>query len=323
MSITISHTPAEGTLVEGDTKPHKDTIKAQGLRWSRQGFWYVRGSRDRHPDTGLIVRLADALRDAGAEVAVEVDVTPRPVAQVEADRAERAHDRADALDAKAGRLAERADAQWADYRQRADAIPLGQPMMPDHHSYGRDRNYRERMHALADRSMETATAAGRAAERAQAAEGNQRHRESGPTTERRINKLEAEHRQLGRKLGGHTRTVSKGTHGHTDIVETIGAATGASRDRYEARLTRVEEELAYWRQHLAQLVADGKHRVWTRDDFRPGDLVRASGRWHKVLRVNPKTLTVPTPYSWTDTIPYDAVSDRRAASDTDPQEPTS
>ena len=36
----------------------------------------------------------------------------------------------------------------------AEAIPFGQPMMPDHHTYGRDRNYRNRMSRTYDRAFE-------------------------------------------------------------------------------------------------------------------------------------------------------------------------
>lgn len=321
MSITISHTAAEGTLVTGDTRPHKDTIKTHGLRWSRNiEAWYVRNSRDRHPDTGRIERLTASLREVGVEVTVEVDATPRPVADREADRADRADSRTEALEAKAERLDQRADALYNDYRQRAERIPFGQPILADHHSANRDRRYRERMIRKADQSFETRTAAESAGERAEAAEANQRHRLNGATTERRIDKLEAEQRQLQRKLDGRRRTVSKGTDGQPDYIERSAAATGDNRERFTHRLAEVEDELRYWRQHLAHLVETGQHRVWGPGDFVPGDYVRASGRWHEVLRVNRKSLTVPTPYSWTDTVPYDSVSDRRPAASEQPEQ---
>ncbi|NKW20405.1 hypothetical protein GS940_23745 [Rhodococcus hoagii] len=41
----------------------------------------------------------------------------------------------------------------------------------------------------------------------------------------------------------------------------------------------------------------------------PGDLVKVCGQWRKVKRVNPKSVSVETGYSWTDTVKYDAITD--------------
>lgn len=53
-------------------------------------------------------------------------------------------------------------------------------------------------------------------------------------------------------------------------------------------------------------------KVWSKADFRKGDQVQDDfGRWHEVLRVNAKSVTVSTPYTWTETIPYDKVRGKR------------
>ncbi|MBM4498351.1 hypothetical protein GS469_06375 [Rhodococcus hoagii] len=45
-------------------------------------------------------------------------------------------------------------------------------------------------------------------------------------------------------------------------------------------------------------------------DVTPGDLVKVCGQWRKVKRVNPKSVSVETGYSWTDTVKYDdAITD--------------
>ncbi|UDM15406.1 hypothetical protein LHJ48_15725 (plasmid) [Clavibacter michiganensis subsp. michiganensis] len=35
-----------------------------------------------------------------------------------------------------------------------------------------------------------------------------------------------------------------------------------------------------------------------------GDLVKIRGSWHRVVCVNPKTVSVETDYTWTRTTPY-------------------
>jgi hypothetical protein len=60
---------------------------------------------------------------------------------------ERLAERRERMLARAEAMTARADARYAQARQMADAIPFGQPMMPDHYSYNRDRRYRDRIHA--------------------------------------------------------------------------------------------------------------------------------------------------------------------------------
>lgn len=49
------------------------------------------------------------------------------------------------------------------------------------------------------------------------------------------------------------------------------------------------------------------------DALKPGDLVRDSVGWHRVVRVNAKSVTVETPWSWTDRIPFAKVIETRHA----------
>lgn len=44
----------------------------------------------------------------------------------------------------------------------------------------------------------------------------------------------------------------------------------------------------------------------------PGNLVRSRHGWHRVVRVNAKTVAVETPWSWTERIPLDAILEVRA-----------
>lgn len=44
----------------------------------------------------------------------------------------------------------------------------------------------------------------------------------------------------------------------------------------------------------------------------PGGVVRTSTGWHRVVRVNARTVTVETPYSWTDRLPLTSILDARS-----------
>lgn len=50
------------------------------------------------------------------------------------------------------------------------------------------------------------------------------------------------------------------------------------------------------------------------DSLKPGDLVRDSSGWHRVVRVNAKSVTVATEWSWTDRIPLERVIETRSTS---------
>lgn len=49
------------------------------------------------------------------------------------------------LEARAAKARKEASATHQQAHSMADAIPLGQPLLVDHHSYKRDVKYRERM----------------------------------------------------------------------------------------------------------------------------------------------------------------------------------
>jgi hypothetical protein len=49
------------------------------------------------------------------------------------------------------------------------------------------------------------------------------------------------------------------------------------------------------------------------DDIRAAAFVRDSVGWHIVVRVNAKSVTVATPYSWTDRIPFGRILEARKA----------
>lgn len=73
MTIVITHTYAEGTLLVGTSKadgakgtPAREVLDRYGWRWGRLiACWYQRSSRDRPADAASIDSTAAALREIG------------------------------------------------------------------------------------------------------------------------------------------------------------------------------------------------------------------------------------------------------------------
>jgi hypothetical protein len=319
--ITITHTHADGTLLEGSAKGDGVYDVLKGLRDNWRYFPSIRRigigqSRDRNADPYKIKRAAEALRATGHDVTVEIDESDRrSFAEAEAERYERAEMRADYHEEHAGKAASAASAAWQAEHGILDMIPMGQPILVGHHSERRHRRDLDRAENLRRRASAEEDRAGYHADRAESAERFQASRESVPTTLRRIEKLEAEQRLLQRRLDGSGSEVY-GQH---------EAATGAYAERLRVRLADITEELAYWREHVAKRQAEGV-KIWSREDFTKGDYVQFLGGWYAVLRVSAKSVTIPAMINdgpvvhatgnrctWTDTVPYHKVKGRKSA----------
>lgn len=64
-AITLSHSPADGTLADGTRRgDHAGTVlRAHGLRFSRTlELWYLPRSRDKHANTALLDRIGRCAR---------------------------------------------------------------------------------------------------------------------------------------------------------------------------------------------------------------------------------------------------------------------
>lgn len=316
--LTIEHTRTNGTLVDGTSRGDgtADILKRNGFRWSRNlGSWYLPRSRDNSAQRYRIDPAADQLRAAGFTVKVTIDEdTRRSFADAEAERVERAENRAERYGDRADCATDNANALLTKAHDMAARIPFGQPILVGHYSEGRDRRYRDRIHTTEGKGHEENRRAHYWAGRADAAESYERHRKDPARTLRRIAKLEAEERSWLRGMDGDHPGGWDGR-----IPEQAA--------EIRRRLAEVREELTYWREIVAKAEADG-FKVWGRSDFAKGDFVRYGSTWFEVLRVNPKSVTVPsildvhlpvvtrensTFPSMTHTLPYDSVRGRRSA----------
>jgi hypothetical protein len=281
----------------------RDYWKHTAWKWSRSvgAFILPRNLRVETRDRcvrAFVAHMATHGRDTEVRDTERVETaTERRDAQQ--DRLEH---RLDRHEHRAERAAGEAAHHFAASRQISDGIPFGQPILVGHHSERRHRRDLARM----DSHDQKWIAAEKTHERAQQLADGLRHRlergDSMGTVRRRIDKHEAELRQIDRRLNG----TGKAVHGEDK------PATGAWRDRLLARQTLLADEVKIDRALLAQMEADGRGHVWTRTDFRKGDIVRHSTGAYEVLRVNAKSVTVPHYFiaGHTTTIPYDDVKAR-------------
>ncbi len=278
---------------------------------------YLRGSRDRRADLYLISQAADALREAGHQVTVEIDETERRAfAEAEEDRADRAAGRAEYFGARAERYQTSSDAKWERGREITRGY-AGEPVKVDHYSANRHMRDLERAHRLFGQSVQEQTEADRCADRAVTAEHYEQHRKNPGVTLRRLERLQADRRRVERQ---QARTVEDAKAGKLTVEALVAALI-----RLDADHADLCDEIGVWERVIEQAEAEGV-KLWGPDDFEPGDFVRSGSRLLEVLRVNKKTVTVPggpeagpvvskanRQYSWNGKLPYDKVTGRVSA----------
>lgn len=308
--LTITHTHEAGTMIEGTTRGDgtAEILKAQRWRWGRSiAAWFVPMSRDRMPKWHTINATTAALRAEGFEVETEIDETTRTTAEVEAGKIERQEQRAAALDAKADRKAAAADQAQARANAAGDALPWGgEPIKVGHHSETRHRNAIEKAHRTQGQAIAADAEAAEAARRAETATHTTGARYSVETVANRIKKLEADARRTQRHITGTREWIKDDAGEYALSAEPIGAS-GAYLARLTATLEEQRDQLAYWQQVRAEQITEGKATNYSRETIKKGDYVRIRYGWAEVARVNAKSVSVRTEYSWTDRVDYEAI----------------
>ncbi|MER6632230.1 DUF3560 domain-containing protein [Streptomyces sp. NPDC000987] len=321
--ITITHTRAEGTLVDGPTGDGVyELMNAHGFRYSPTlGCMYLRGSRDRRASRWKIDAAAEALRAAGHTVTVDIDETRRRAfATAEAERNERASDRAARYEAKAGAARAASDAKWERGRQITDGY-AGEPVKTDHHSAGRHLRDLDRAHRLFGQAVEEQKTADHYQRRAIAAAHFEEHRTNPQVTLRRLERLNADRRAIERQQEATVQAAVQAGESSAAIAPETLADTLARLDADHFDLC---DEIGYWEALVEQAKADGV-KVFGPADFKVNDYALVCGRWLQVVRVNEKSLTVPggpdprrvisiadRRYSWNGRAPYTDVRGRKS-----------
>ena len=261
-TLTIELGADGGATLWNTTRTDAPIIKSVGgWKWSRNlGGWYL----PRTWRANTVQQKVDALIAAfetdgqtvtvGDEAGQPVDVLTRKIAQAE--------NRAAALEAKAERTHEQAEALHADWKKRADLIPMGQPMLTDHYSYRADVNNRNRLQAQAERVHDTHNLALERDRKAAAA----------ARTAERLGDPIAQTRRLA--------TVRK-------ELAALGKCAPTAVNERQTKLLRAEEE------SLVAALAENPVNVATREMVQVGDIVHFSTRDSAaVVRVNSKSVSV-------------------------------
>ncbi|MGW2863400.1 DUF3560 domain-containing protein [Streptomyces sp. NPDC001205] len=327
-TIEITHSRREGTLIEGTTRGSKavEILKArhypsgytQPARWSRTlGSWYLPHSRDKKAPTAMLEALAERLRSAGFTVTLTIDNNDRRTfAEAEAERVERAEDRAERFGQYADNAATRSEAAWKRSHEISERFHMGQPILLGHHSERRARRDHERMDTAMRTSIGEQDKAEHWADREKTAAGYEAFRKNPARTLRRIQKLKTDLRavekwQRGESAKGYTRSPE-----HPETSQELAVEHA-----------ELSEQIEYWENVVAEAEKQG-FKVWSKADFQRGDYARCRGTWYAVLRVNAKTLTIPhilngtsvrvvhaegNHFTSTWPLPYDEVTGRMSA----------
>jgi Domain of unknown function (DUF3560) len=309
--LTITHTHAEGTLIDGTAKGDgtAEILKSCGWRWGRSiGAWYIPQSRDHLPNHYKIDRTVAALRENGHEVETDISKEIRTRADVEADKIARQADRVGALEAKAGRRAAAEDAARARVRHDIERMPpMGEPIKVGHHSEGRHRAAIARV----DRGMLAVSNAYAATKEAQAradvAARTTDARYNPVTVNNRIEKMAADIRRI-------ERSITAEFWDNNDQYRAPTEAEQAARAKRKApRLAELKDQHEYWTAVRAEQIATGKANSHSKETINKGDAVKVRGAWYIVARANAKTVSVITEHGWINTSPYVEIQAHKTA----------
>jgi hypothetical protein len=91
------------------------------------------------------------------------------------------------------------------------------------------------------------------------------------------------------------------------------AVSGAQGRAFAAHI-EADERITLWTGKIASLehrIAEAERVLFTSADLTGATHVRNGIGWHRIVKINEKSVTVETPYSWTDRIPMDQVREFR------------
>jgi hypothetical protein len=297
--IEITHTHADGTLVDGTEKGDGagDILKRHGFRWfpSIKQFG-IRNSRDQAARRVAINQAAEALRTAGHTVTVSIDDTPRDNATARAAKHERLEDRRAALGAKREKLTAESTALHRASNAMVEHIPLGQPVLPGRRGQAH-RNLLERSVNTAIRGAQVAKQAERIPDRIAGSRRAEARSERPDVVKRRVDRMEAELRRLDRRMVG----LKLRPETDSDVL----------REQYEAERRLLVERIEGDKKLLDEAKEAGTFGRYSKDNVHKDDQIQVRGQWRTVVRANVKTVSVTTGYSWTDKYGYEEITGLR------------
>ncbi len=123
------------------------------------------------------------------------------------------------------------------------------------------------------------------------------------TVANRIKTLGAEIQKLERRIVEPSFDAERG------YVPASAVQIEGTRARLPPYIDEKRDQVAYREGVRAAKIEAGTATGYSRETVKKGDRVKIRGHWYTVVRVNAKTVSVQTPYSWTDTTPYAELQD--------------
>ena len=127
--------------------------------------------------------------------------------------------------------------------------------------------------------------------------------------DRRITDQEATLRDVQRRITGNSTRQQIADYTACGYEDTPKPAEGKYLAQLKARETECLDTIEYWRNELAALGGI----KYSKETIKKGDSVLSRGQWRKVVRVNVKSVSIESGYSWTDTLIYSAIRGHRPA----------
>lgn len=98
-----------------------------------------------------------------------------------------------------------------------------------------------------------------------------------------------------------------------DTVSAYRARARATESMVDTAVATMKAEAAEtWAARRAETAAANAPVPFTEEQYRAAVAVRTKLGWHRVVRVNAKSVTVKTAYSWDDRIPRPSILEVRA-----------
>lgn len=296
--IVIMHDHEDGTVLLGSSRGDGvyEIARTKGFeRRSTVGI-FIPHSRDQFAQMTRIRELADALRLAGHTVTVLIDDVWRPAAVREEARGARVTARVERLTARSLKHSAAGDARRNAARNLMDGMPFGEPIKIGHHSETAHRRAFDRIESNQRAAHAAYDYAQHLAARADDAATNEDAKQGPRAIMRRIERLEADHREATRRIDEATEK----------------RAAGSLRYWWLNR-ERIAEDIAYQRAKLGDLAESGAFVAWGPAHFQKDDLANVGGRWFRVVRVSAKSLSLDGLYTpgYVERAKWDRVHGRR------------
>ena len=294
--LQIEHS-GDGTLVYGSDRADTEgnaALKAANFKWSKNlGAWYLPRPWAFNTRTLKVRQLMSRLPD---RTELSEGTAARSTTAVERQEAARegSANRAERLTSAAERAAAEASSRFATADRLGERFAGGQPILVGHHSEAGARRDQSRMHNNMRAGIAAQDKASRLEDAAATANTRATQSESPVTIGNRVARLEAELRDIERKLSGYKNNRN----------DVFGPATGSYQEQLVIRQAEATDELTLNRENYQAALAEKGRIEYGPHNVNKDDVVVVRGRPHVVDRANKATVSVKTEYSWTDKVPY-------------------